>query len=110
MAAPREGIEDAVERTGEGQQIAVVDAAVVELSCEGAEQPRPVLAPGSRRYRYLHLSLDDLDGGPTRGGYPGLLPRPLPASRRAPFGKSTRRLDGDRPVAPPARRHRQPPG
>lgn len=62
MATPGEGLEDAVERDREGQQIAAIDAAVLELACEVAEQPRPVLASGSRRGGYLHASLDDLDG------------------------------------------------
>src|SRR4051812_29395455 len=95
-AAPVEGLDDAVERDREGEQIAAVDAAVVELACEVAEQPRPVLAPGSHRHRYLDSSLNDLNSGPAGGGRPGLLPGPLPAGRRTPLRKSTRRLDGDR--------------
>ena len=62
--APGEGIKDAVERDREGEQVAAVDAAVVELAREVTEQPRPVLASGSRRDRYLDMSLDDLDGRP----------------------------------------------
>ena len=107
---PGEGLEDAVERDREGEQIAAVNAAVVELVREVAEQPRPVLALGSRWYRYFHSSLDELDGAPARSGRSGLLPCPLPAGRRTPLRQSTSRLDGDRPAAPPARRRGQPPG
>ena len=60
--APGEGLQDVVERDREGEQIAAVDAAVVELACEVAEQPRPVLAPGSHRDRHLHAPLNDLHG------------------------------------------------
>jgi hypothetical protein len=72
---------DGVERDGEGGQVAVVDPAVVELAGEVAEQPRPVLAPGSRRDLDFYAPLDDLDSGPARRGRPGLFPGPLPAGR-----------------------------
>jgi hypothetical protein len=51
------------------------------LTGEVAEQPRPVLAPESRRDLHLYASLDDLDSRPVRRGRPGLLPSPLPAGR-----------------------------
>lgn len=62
-AAPGERIEDVVERDGEGEEIAAVDAAVVELACEVTEQPWPVLTSWDRRYGHLDTSFDDLDRG-----------------------------------------------
>lgn len=68
-----ERLVDGVEHDREGKQVAVIDAAVVELTGEVAEQPRPVLAPGSRRNLDLHASLDDLNSGPARRGRTRLL-------------------------------------
>lgn len=61
--AATERLVNSIEHDREGEQ-AVVDAAVVELTGQVTEQPRPVTAPGSRRNLYLYASLDDLDGGP----------------------------------------------
>jgi hypothetical protein len=56
-----ECLEHGVEGDGQGQQVAVVDAAVVELASEVAEQPRPILASGEDRCGHSYASLDDLD-------------------------------------------------
>jgi hypothetical protein len=55
--------------------------AVIELASEGAEQPRPVLAPGGGRPDDLDASLDDPNSRQTGVGRSGLLLRPLPAGR-----------------------------
>jgi hypothetical protein len=103
-------LEYGVERDGQGQQVAVVDSAVVELASEVAEQPWPILAPGYDRCGNVHPSLDDPDSSEAGGDRSGLFPGPLPAGRRTPLRESTRRLEGDRPTAPPARRRGQPLG
>jgi hypothetical protein len=63
-ASPTKRLVDGVERDREGEQVTVVDPAVVELTREVPEQSRPVLAPRSRRDMHLHSALDDLDSGP----------------------------------------------
>lgn len=54
---------DGVERDREGEQVTVVDAAVLELPGEGSEQAGPVLALGRDRRGDLHAPLDDPDRG-----------------------------------------------
>ena len=76
-----EHLVDGVERDREGEQVAVVDAAVLELPGEVAEQAGPVLAFGRDRRGDLHASLDDPDRGQAGRGRPGLLPGSLPAGR-----------------------------
>src|SRR3954468_25110919 len=109
-ASPTEGVEDGGERGGEGQQVAVVDAAVVELACEVAEQSRPVLAPCGGRLGDLHPPFDNPDRRQPGGRSPGLLPGSLPAGGGTPFRGSTCGPDADRPSAPPTARRGVPPG
>src|SRR4051794_11374102 len=101
---------DGVERDREGEQVTVVDPAVLELPGEVTEKTGPVLPFGRDRRGDLHAPLDDPHGGQAGGGRPGLLPGSLPAGWRAPLRKSTRRLDRDCAAAPAAHRGGQPPG
>lgn len=55
---------DDIEGAGQGEQVAVVDPAVLDLPGEITKQAGPVLAPGSSRDMHLHPSLDHLDSGP----------------------------------------------
>src|SRR3954454_6399298 len=95
-----EHLVDDIEGAGQGEQVAVVDPAVLDLPGEVTEQAGPVLALGRDRRGDLHAPLDDLDSGPARRGRPGLLPWSLPTGRRTPFRESSRRLQGDRSAAP----------
>src|SRR5688572_3832743 len=92
-ASPTEGVQDGGERGGEGQQVAVIDAAVIELAREVAEQSRPVPAPGGGRLGNFHPPFDNPDRRQPGGRSPGLLPGSLPAGARTPFRESTRGLD-----------------
>src|SRR3954468_2592156 len=104
-----ERLVDGIEPNREGQQVAVVNPAVVELAYELAEQSRPVLAPCGGRLCGFHPPFDDPDRRQAGGRRPGLLPGSLPAGRRAPFRASSRRLHGDGAAAPAARRLGRPP-
>ena len=64
-----------LQRPGEAGEVAVVDAAVIELIGEFAQQPRPVSPSRFQGDADVHPSLDDRYRGPARGGRPGLFPR-----------------------------------
>ncbi|MGZ4617253.1 MAG: hypothetical protein ACXV3F_00710 [Frankiaceae bacterium] len=53
---------DGVECVREGEQVAVVDPAVLELSSQVAEDAEPVLSPRRNRRGDLDTPLDDPDG------------------------------------------------
>jgi hypothetical protein len=55
------GLQDGVERAAEVGQVAVVDAAVVELVGEFLEQTGPVPPRWRDRYPHLHRALYDPD-------------------------------------------------
>jgi hypothetical protein len=55
------GGEDGVQRRGQRQQVAVVDAAVLQLVGQLAEEEAPVPTRRRERRRDLDPSLDDLD-------------------------------------------------
>jgi hypothetical protein len=98
-----------VEGAGQGEQVTVVDPAVLELMGQVGEHAWPVLPSGSDRRGDLNTPLDDPDGRQPGRGRAGLLPGSLPARRRAPLREPPRSLDGDRTCAPSARSHGQPP-
>src|SRR3954447_15465415 len=77
-----ERLMDGVERDRKGQQVTVVDSAVLELPSEVTEQAGPVLTLGRDRRGDLHASLDHPDRGQAGRGRPGLLPSSLPAGQR----------------------------
>jgi hypothetical protein len=87
----------------------VIDAPVVELTGQFAEQPGPVAAGGHQRNLDLDAPLDDLDRGHARGRGPALLPGAVPTGRRAPLRNRPPVCRGDRPTAPSAGRRRGPP-
>ncbi len=97
-----------LERPGEAREVAVVDAAVVELIGEFAQQPRPVSPSRFQGDADLHPSLDDLDRGPARGGRLGLFPRAVATGGRAPLGNRSSASRSDQPAAPNHRRSRRP--
>src|SRR3954469_16905156 len=97
------------ERFGEVGEVAVVDAAVVELAAEGVKQPGSIPAPRRGRGAALHGAVDCAYGRQAGGGRPGLFPRSLPTRRRTPLWKSPRGLDNDRASAPAACPGGQPP-
>jgi hypothetical protein len=99
---------DCCQGNGQLVEIAVIDAAGVELGDQLAENSGPLAAGRWKGNRRLDPSFDELHRREPRRGCACLLPGSLPARRRAPLGKSPRRLDVDRPTAPPAHRCRAP--
>ncbi len=93
---------DGADGVREVQEVAVVDAAVVDLASERTEQRYPVVAPGRDGDRDLDASLDHLHGGPARGGGSGLLPGAVPAGGRAPLRDRAAAAWGDGAAAPGA--------
>jgi hypothetical protein len=78
VGAPPVSLQYGLQFPCQGGKVAVVDAAVVDLVGEFAEDSRPVPAGRRERDLDLHPPLDDVDGGETRGGSSRLLPRTLP--------------------------------
>jgi hypothetical protein len=91
-----------LQRPGEAGEVAVVDAAVIELIGEFAQQPRPVSPSRFQGDADVHPSLDDRYRGPARGGRPGLFPRAVATGGRAPLGDRSSASRSDQPAAPPA--------
>jgi hypothetical protein len=93
-------VQHRLQRPGEAGEVAVVDAAVIELIGEFAQQPRPVSPSRFQGDADVHPSLDDLDRAPARGGRPGLFPRAVAAGGRTPLGDRSSASGNDRPAAP----------
>jgi hypothetical protein len=93
-----ECLEHGVEGDGQGQQVAVVDSAVVELASEVAEQPWPILAPGYDRCGNVHPSLDDPDSSEAGGDRSGLFPGPLHVDAASLWGCILDSTGGDEPA------------
>jgi hypothetical protein len=110
--AALEGGERLLECAAHAGQVPVVDETAVELAAQLAQDVDPVGMPGPRRDGLGRWGdddpLDDLDRGATRGGRATLLPRPVPAGRRAPLGYRAAGARRDRATAPPACRRRLP--
>src|SRR4051794_7669278 len=92
----------------------VVHRALLQLSGELPENIHPGQLPGPRNWcrwpgRDGDHPFDDLDSAASGRCRAGLLPRPVPAGRRAPLRDRSPRPRGDRLVAPPARRGCGPP-
>jgi hypothetical protein len=79
VRASAAGIEDAVQRRGECNKVTVVDAAVLQLASQLAQQRHPVPTRWRDRGRDLDPTLDDLDSCAARGCGPHLLPRAVTA-------------------------------
>ena len=60
-------------------EVAVVDAAVIQLTGQFAEQTRPVTPTWDERNRHLDAALNDLHGGQARGRGSALFPGAVPA-------------------------------
>lgn len=79
-----------VDRGDHGGQVAVVEAAGIELAGEVVQHGQPAELAGRQSHlaldndRYLDVALDHLDGTPARSGGPSLLPRAVPAGLRRP--------------------------
>jgi hypothetical protein len=100
VGAPSVGLQHGLQCPGKAREVAVVDATVVQLACELAEQRRPVPPGGFEGDTDLDPSLDDLDRGPPRRRRPCLFPRAMPAGRRTPLGDRSPTSRRDRPAAP----------
>ncbi len=86
MSAQSVGLQHELPCTGEAGEVAVVDATVVQLAGELAEQLRQVPPGGVKREPHLDPPLDDLDGGSAGGRGSCLFPGAVPAGGRAPRG------------------------
>jgi hypothetical protein len=80
-----------IDRGEHGGQVAVVEAAGVELAFEIVEHGQPRQPARRDRHlafddnRDLDAALDDVDGAPSRSCCSGLLPRSMPAGWRTPL-------------------------
>jgi hypothetical protein len=108
VSAPSMGLQHGLQCAGEAREVAVVDATVVELTRELAEQRRPIPPGGFERDTELDPSFDHIHGGPARGRSSRLLPGPVPTSRRTPLGNRSPTSWRDRPTAPATGRGRRP--
>ncbi|RZU30542.1 hypothetical protein BKA19_0160 [Blastococcus saxobsidens] len=93
-----------VQCPAEGGHVPVVDAAVIQLTGELAEQPRPVPAGRLEGYTNLDPPLDHLHCRPTGVRGAALLPGSMPAGGRAPLRDGAAAARGDRSAAPSADR------
>jgi hypothetical protein len=104
-AAALEGGERLVECAGDAWEVPAVDETTVKLAAQLAEETDPLIVPGSPRGRLRCWvdddPLDDLHGGAARGGRAVLLPRTVPAGRRAPLRDRASGPEGDRPPHQP---------
>lgn len=101
---PPVGPQDRVQCPAEGGQVPVVDTAVIQLTGELAEQPRPVSTGRLERYTDLDPPLDHLHRRPAGFRRAALLPGPVPAGGRAPLRDRAAPARGDRSAAPSASR------
>jgi hypothetical protein len=104
VGAPPVCLQYRLQRPGEDGEVAVVDAAVVQLAGELAEQQRPVSPGEFEGNAYLDPSLDHLDGGSAGGRSSRLFPGPMPAGGRAPLRDWSPASGRERPTAPTASR------
>jgi hypothetical protein len=102
------GAQDGVQRDRQTGEVAVVDAPVIELTDELAEQPRPVAAGGCDGRWHLHAPLDEPHSRASGGGGTGLFPGSVPAGGRTPLRDRSTASRGDRPTTPGAGRRRSP--
>ncbi len=100
VGAPSVGLQHGLQCPGEAGEVAVVDATVVHLARELAEQRRPVPPGGFEGDADLDPSLYHLHGGPARARSSRLLPGSMPAGGRAPLGDRAPASRRDRPAAP----------
>jgi hypothetical protein len=96
--------QDRVQCPAEGGQVPVVDAPVIQLTGELAEQPRPVSTGRLEGYTDLDPPLDHLHCRPAGVRRAALLPGPVPAGGRAPLRDRAAAARGDRSAAPSAGR------
>ena len=108
VRAPAVGIENGAQGRRKSSEVAVVDAAVLQLVRELVKQPGPVPARGRGWDATLDQSLDHLHCGPAGGRGPCLLPGPMPAGGQALLGDRPAASRSDGPTAPAAGRRRSP--
>ncbi len=106
---PSVGLQHGLQCPAEAGEVAVVDAAVVQLAGELTEQLRPVSAGWLEGDTDFDPPLDHLHRGPLGGRSAGLFPGSVAAGGGTPFGDRSPALRGDRPAAPPTGPCRGPP-
>lgn len=101
---PPKGPQDRLQCPAEAGQVPVVDAAVVQLTGELTEQPRPVPAGRLAWYMDFDPPLDHLHSRPAGGRRAALFPGSMSAGGRAPLRDRAAAAWGDRSAAPSAGR------
>ena len=101
---PPVGLQDRVQCPAEGGQVPVVDAAVIQLTGELAEQPRPVPAGRLEGDADFDPPLNHLHRRTAGGRCAALFPGSMPAGGRAPLRDRAPAARRDRSTAPSADR------
>jgi hypothetical protein len=108
VGPPPVGPQHGLQCPAEAGEVAVVDAAVIQLAGELTEQLRSVPAGRLEGDTDLDPPLDHLHRGSAGGRSAGLFPGSVAAGGGTPLGDRSPALRGDRPTAPPTGPRRSP--